>query len=184
MLVFQMLKKSRSFPNPISATVDRSLVRSTYICTTHGDFNSHNILVDADGHTWLIDFFLTGRGHILRDVAQLDAVVRMELLEPTEATLDERLSMEETLLGIDRFSQIDHLKTAFPTENPALAKAYATVVHLRGLARQLVAHNPSDDFSEYHIASLYQALHRIRFLPKVQRDHALLSASLLAEKLT
>ena len=39
--------------------------------------------------------------------------------------------------------------------------------------------------SEYHIAALYQSLNMIRFygLPMAQREHALLSASLLVDRL-
>jgi hypothetical protein len=71
------------------------------------------------------------------------------------------------------------------TENSALAKAYAIVIHLRKLARKLVSQNPGDDISEYFIALLYHAVNTLRFrdLSIRQREHALLSASLLAERL-
>jgi len=66
-----------------------------------------------------------------------------------------------------------------------LAKAYATIVHLRRLACRLAEHNPNDDISEYYIALLYNALNTLRFssLQQIQREHALLSASLLVDKL-
>jgi thiamine kinase-like enzyme len=160
-------------------------MRPTYISTTHGDFNQHNLLVDTTGHTWLIDFQATGRGHILRDVAQLDSEIRFILLAPEEATLEERLQMEEALCSIERFSQVEQLVNNFPTENRALAKTYATIVHLRTLAHKLVAQNPSDDISEYYIALFYNAVNTLRFysLPSRQREHALLCASILADHL-
>jgi CheY-like chemotaxis protein len=184
-LFFRSLGSNRTFRNPILATADHHLVRPTYICSTHGDLNEHNILVDYAEHTWLIDFLFTGPGHILRDVVKLDSVVRFQLLLEGEATLDERLKMEEPLCSLNRSSQVEQLVPDFPTENKALAKAYATSVHLRTIAYQLVDQNPSDDFSEYHIASLYHAMNIIRFfsLPNIQREHALLSASLLADNL-
>jgi DNA-binding response OmpR family regulator len=185
MLQFRSLPPDRRFTNPIPLVLDKRLVRSTYICTTHGDFNENNILVDGAGHTWLIDFYRTGPGHIFRDVAELDSVVRMQLLSPEDASLEERLQMEETLLACERFSQVDGLAAEFPTKNRALAKTYATVVHLRSLARTLVDQNPADDISEYYVALLYYALNMLRFywLSPVQREHALLSASLLADRL-
>jgi hypothetical protein len=107
------------------------------------------------------------------------------LLSPEDATLDERLDMEQTLNQCAKFSELDELATAFPTENQALAKNFASVIYIRKLARQLVAQNPSDDMGEYYIALLYNGLNNIRFhsLKTVQREHALLSASLIAKQL-
>ncbi len=184
-LHFRNLKGECTFTNPFLATIGQKFVRPTYVCTTHGDFNQHNLLVDHTGHTWLIDFQGTGRSHILRDVAMLDSAVRFQLLAAEEATLEERLYMEEALCGIDRFSQVEQLATRFSTENPALAKIYATIVHLRSWAWKLVQQNPSDDMSEYYIALLYSAMNTLRFssLSSGQREHAVLCASLLADRL-
>ena len=184
-LHFKNLADGRVFTNPFEVTAGLSLVRPTYVCTTHGDFNQHNLLIDNGGNVWLIDFQSTDPGHILRDVAMLESLVRFQLLTVEEATLDERLQMETALCSIERFSDVEHLSTAFSTENQALAKVYATAVHLRTFARKLVEQNPSDDISEYYIALLYIAMNTIRFtsLPSGQREHAVLSASLLADRL-
>ncbi len=184
-LSFKSLNSERAFMNPFPGMAGPTLVRSTYSCPTHGDFNQHNLLVDSTGHTWLIDFQRTGQGHILQDVAKLDSEIRFFLLTSEEATLDERLSLEEALCSIERFSQVEQLATRFTTENIALAKAYSTVVYLRTLASKLVAQNPSDDIGEYYIALFYNAINTIRFysLPLGQREHALLCASLLADRL-
>ncbi len=184
-LQFARLSGGRTFPNPILATAHLKLVRPTYTCMTHGDFNPHNLLVDQTGNIWLIDFQGTGQSHILRDVAMLDSVVRFHLLLAGEVSLEDRLQMEEALSEIEHFSQIDTLSDRFATSNPALSKAYATVVHLRTIARRMVDQNPTDDMSEYFIALLYNALHTLPFsdLHSDQRSHALLSASLLTSKL-
>lgn len=184
-LSFKNLEGERTFTNPLRATAELSLVQPTYTCITHGDLNQHNMLVDSDGHIWLIDFRETGQSHILRDVAMLDAVIRFQLLTAEDATLEERLHMEEALCDIERFTQVEQLMTNFSTENPVLAKIYATIVHLRIWARRMVEQNPSDDMNEYSIALLYNALNTLRFssLSSVQREHALLSASLLADRL-
>lgn len=184
-LYFKTLNGNRSFKNPILAAVNHRFVRPTYVCTTHGDLNQRNIMIDQAGQTWLIDFQHTGPSHILRDIVRLESAVRIQLLTANEATLAERLEMEETLCCIERFRQVKRLAAVFETENQALAKAYATAIHLRTLAHKLIAHNPNDDFSEFHIASFYQALKTLEFdsLQPIQREHALLNASLLAEHL-
>ena len=185
-IVFSALADGRAFINPLSWAHERTFVRSTYICITHGDFNHRNLLVDPAGNTWLIDFQGTGEGHILRDVAALDSTIRFQLLTAEEATLQERLDMEEALLEIDRFSQIEQLQKRFSSPNAALTKAYMAAAYLRAIAYKLIATNPDDDITEYYIALLYNALHTLRFsnLSPVQHEHALLCASLLARKLT
>ncbi len=185
-LVFTSLNSKRTFTNPLLIMAGSPFACPTYTCITHGDFNPHNLLVDNTGYIWLIDFQGTGPSHILRDVAMLDSAVRFQLLTEDDATLEERLHMEEMLLdGIQHFSQVEQLASGFLTENQALAKAYATVVHLRRLSCQLVAQNQQDDISEYYIALFYTALNTLQFfsLPSRQREHALLSASLLADRL-
>lgn len=184
-LHFDGLTVRRTFRNPIRAIAARNIVLSVYACATHGDLNASNILVDRAGSTWLIDFLRTGRGHILRDFAQLDVTTRILLLEPDDATLDERLEMEQTLLEAERFSDVESLDGLLRTSNLPLAKSFATAVHLRRLAAAQARRNPRADMAEYYTASLYYALNTIRFwnLPPLQREHALLSAALLAERL-
>jgi thiamine kinase-like enzyme len=185
-LLFTSLNGKRTFTNPLLVMAGSPLACLTYTCITHGDFNPHNLLVDNTGHIWLIDFQGTGPSHILRDVAMLDSAVRFQLLTADDATLEERLYMEEMLLeGVQHFSQVEQMVSSFSTENQALAKAYATVVHLRSLAHRLVAQNQSDDISEYYIALFYAALNTLQFfsLSFRQREHALLCASLLADRL-
>jgi hypothetical protein len=184
-LLFTNLKPKRFFTNPLQRISGLSLNRSTYLCITHGDFNQHNLLVDSTGHVWMIDFQETGQSHILRDLATLDSAVRFQLLTAEKATLRERLYIEQILCVVERFSQIEQLPTTLSTRNQALVKAYATVVHLRTLAHRLVDHNPNGDMSEYYIALLYNALNTLQFssLSQTQREHALLCASLLVDKL-
>ncbi len=183
-LIFGALAGNRLFPNPFIALRGKKLVYPTYESITHGDLNQHNILVEDAEDMWMIDFEKTGRSHILQDVATLDAVVRFQLLEENDATLPERLQMEEALGRINKFSQLDTLAPTLRTRNAALAKAYATTLALRKLAWWTIDQNPSDDMKEYYTALLLNALNTLQFfsLSKRQREHALLSASLLVSK--
>ena len=183
-LTFDNLNDDRLFINPLTTRVS-NIVFPIYTCITHGDLHQHNILIDQGRQVWLIDFQHTSPGHILRDVTNLDAVIRFQLLLPEDATLAERLAMEEELSEIKTFDQIEQATVDFSTDNSALAKAYELSVHLRTIARKLIAQSMNNDFDEYHIASFYHALNHIRFrsLQPEQREHALLSACLLAERL-
>ncbi len=182
-LRFDHLKNRQLFTNPFQAIAGNLFSMTTYICITHGDFNQRNLLVDSTGHVWMLNFQGTGEGHILRDVAMLDSVIRFQLLTAEEATLHERWQLEKALCDIKQFKQIEQLSSKLTTSNPALLKAYHIVIHLRTLAGKLVALNPNKDMREYYIALLFNALHTITFsdLSPTQREHALLSASLLAD---
>ncbi len=184
-LFFTRLENGPGFTNPLYLTERTAFICSTYECFTHGDFNPDNIFVDEARYTWLIDFQSTGPGHILRDVATLDAVIRFQLLTSDDATLDERFRMEKALCSIDRFSQVEQLATRFQTENSKLKKAYELVIYLRTIARRQVERSANDRIDEYYIALAYIALGTLRYstLTDVQREHALLSASLLADYL-
>jgi hypothetical protein len=182
-------RKNTSLTNPFTLLrTEQSFACYTYQCTTHGDPNHHNIMVDEDGHTALIDFKDTGPSHVLRDVAILDSVVRFQLLYAEEATLDERWDMEQVLCHCDvkDFKQVEQLTNTFSTHNQALAKAFATVVHLRSLAEWMVDKNSKARMREYYVPSFYNALKSLNYssLDETQREHALLSASLLATCLT
>ena len=92
--------------------------------------------------------------------------------------------MEEALCSVSSFREVKHLATRFQTQNPALAKTYELVVYLRTLAYDLLP-NQDDSMDEYYAALLYHALNASRFrtLSTQHREHALLSASLLVDKL-
>lgn len=184
-LVFNALKSSRRFTNPISESEGKSQVHITYTTITHGDFNQSNILVDGDGYTWLIDFQGTGPSHILRDIIALDIEIRCKLLKADEATLRERLEMEEMLCSATRFSDLQWMQGNLVTTNSALARTYALIIHLRMLAHELMPHNQDEDMGEYYAASFYYALKAFCFrsMATGQREHALLSASLLFDKM-
>ena len=134
----------------------------------------------------MIDFQGTKQGHILRDFVALDSVIRLQLLTRDDATLQECLEMEQALCGISRFSQVHQLAGKFHSSNPAIMKAYTLAVHLRTLAFQIGKQGADDDFNEYYAALFYNAINTMRFmtLQQEQRVHALLSASLLAERLS
>ena len=182
-LKFTSLPNIPNFTNPVWAIASHAFIKPTYTCITHGDLNENNFLIDEAGHTWLIDFGRTGTGHILRDVAELDAIVRIQLLAENEATLEERLMMETTLCQAANFSELQQLSNNLQTTNKALSKAYAVAIYLRNIAHKLVERRLGDDMSDYYVALIYYALGYLRYyaLSRLQREHALLSASLLVD---
>lgn len=184
-LYFQSLSEGRPFPNPLLALERTSLVLPTYETITHGDFNEQNILLDDEGHSWLIDFQRTGPGHVLRDAIELDSIIRFTLLQEDEADLDERQRLEEALSVAPISGRGPDLPPDALGDNAAARKAFAVCAHLRSLAGRLVARHTSADVREYQAGSLLCALNTLRFfsLPTLQREHALLSACVLTRRL-
>jgi hypothetical protein len=183
-LIFQSFssEQTKVFLNPFfTLKTLQQQIHPTYTSTTHGDFNQRNILVDQTGYPWLIDFQSAGPSHILRDVATLDTVIRLQLLTSEQATLDERLVLEEALCSITNFNQLEQLKKSYSTTNPALARVWETIMHLRAIAHWLVEKKPSDEMEEYYAALLYVTFNTLSFssLETEQCKHALISACLL-----
>jgi DNA-binding NarL/FixJ family response regulator len=185
LIQFSALHSDRTFTNPLTSTRGKEYVRVARQCITHGDLHARNIFVDAQQRSWLIDFQRAGRGHCMRDLSQLDSVIRFQLLRRDDATLAERLEMEELLCSVTQYSELFGLSELTPGDNPAIAKAYGAVIYLRMLAERLTRSYPAPDMSDYYIALVYNSLNFLRMYTRsrVQREHALLSASLLVDLL-
>jgi CheY-like chemotaxis protein len=184
LIIFNDLDKNRKFINPLSILSKGDISFPTYKCIVHGDLNASNILVDKDHHSWLIDFGATGIGHILEDFIELDSIIRFQLLTANDASLEERLYLEESFLSIKNFNQAELSDILFETNNQKLYKAFRTILHLYTLINNF-SPNKKANIDEYYLTLLFYSLNTIRFqnLELVQRQHALLCASLLSEKL-
>jgi aminoglycoside phosphotransferase (APT) family kinase protein len=152
-----------------------------WLAVTHGDMNEQNILVTSDDRCWLIDFYRTGLGHILRDVVELETAIKFSLTQL--AGNAQRAEFEQLLLA-----QTD-LHTALPFDAAApYAKAAGAVFHLRSLAADILG--LERDSSEYCAALLLQTLNLLRldFLHREQeersRSQVLLAAALLCRRLS
>jgi len=156
-----------------------------YWAITHGDLHGRNILVDDEGRSWLIDFYKTGWGPALRDFAQLEAAIRLELIE-TE-NLFALSQFEEACLKVRRFDQDIEFENSF--ELLELNKAILVISYLRKLAMQLIG---VLDMKEYYIGLLYHTLRLTSWEGshsqgerkfEVRQRHALISAGLICDRL-
>ncbi len=180
-------EKILSLPDPIHfiETKRSEFPLPAYWAITHGDLHSGNILVDEEEHAWLIDFYKTGWGPALRDFAQLEAAIRLELLETNN--LRALSYFEEACLKPRRFNQkIDLDNNVFGLEE--LNKAIQAITYLRELVMK-VAETP--DMKEYYIGLLYHTLKLSTWegSPTQEREfevrqrHALISAGLICDRL-
>ena len=148
---------------------------ASWLATTHGDLNEHNVLVTAQGDCWLIDFYRTGPGHILRDAAELETAIKFNLAEIDD--LAEYQRFERRLLEKTKLNE----PVEVATRNP-LYKPLSVVGHLRKLADPLAG--STNEMTEYYWGLLLTTLNLLRLETlRPQWRKALLSAAMVCEKL-
>lgn len=151
---------------------------------THGDLHGGNILIDDERRVWLIDFYKTGWGPAFRDFAQMEAAVRLEMVEtihmPALAEFElacmAPMRLDEPIAFINRFNCAD------------LEKAAHTTLFIRQLAMKMTG---MSEMRAYYVCLLYHSLRlgiwegsasSVRSFD-VRQSHALLSAGLICRRL-
>ena len=175
----------RELPNPVHFIRHRRdrFPLPSYQAITHGDLHGRNLFVDEDGRAWLIDFFHTGWGPLIRDFAELESVVKFDLLDLPD--LVKRYALEQALLAPRRFGWVFNLPPKVP---PLIRRAYVVIQTLR---QQVHRWTDTWETTEYEVGLLYYALKVMVWatlrdqdlLAPIRARHALLSAALICEKL-
>ncbi|HJW84053.1 MAG TPA: isochorismatase, partial [Anaerolineae bacterium] len=135
----------REFPNPC-LFYERDLADllplaggSAYFAYVHGDLNGANIVVDAHENVWLIDFFHTHRGHVLKDLIKLENDL-LYIFTPIGGPAD----FEDALRLSDALIQVEDLGRPLPEpqtlglRRPHLLRAYDTLRVLRSFYPDLI----------------------------------------------
>ncbi len=148
------------------------------ICLCHGDLHGRNILVNSDDNYWLIDFARVDECHLMRDFVELETDLKFNIMK--EADLAALLPFECALLTPKRFKEA---VPEFRCESENLTKVYNVVATLRRMASKSLGLDV--DMREYYEALLLNTLNmlRLRHISATKKEHALLSASLLCERL-
>ncbi|MCW8133762.1 MAG: isochorismatase family protein, partial [Planctomycetota bacterium] len=152
-----------------------------YVSYVHGDLNGANILLDGRGNTWVIDFFHTGPGHVLRDLAKLENDI-LYIFTP----LRDEAELAEALRITARLRQVEDLWEPLPDSceglaSPALLRAWAMLRELRALGADF-CHEDRNPL-QLKVALLRYAVHTLSFdeSSPLQKRWALASACALAE---
>jgi CheY-like chemotaxis protein len=143
----------------------------------HGDLHVHNVLVDSQQNSWLIDFANTSRGPLWFDYAFFEISARVELVSGTPMQLYEWARL---LASVETIA-LPPLPPALASR-PEIAHAHPLIDAVRQIA---FASRPSLDRLGYLHGLLFKALRlvTVRFLSPECRLHALIIASQVAERL-
>ncbi len=159
------------------------ITHGCYMSFVHGDLNGANILMDDHENIWLIDFFHTHRGHVLRDLIKLENDI-LYLMTPLEddAALLEAMELSKFLMQVDDLRKPLPEVEVLPIENLHLRRAYATLRVLRGFYGELI-HSDRNPLQLF-IGQLRYAAHTLGFeeASDRQKKWALYTATLLAQE--
>ena len=158
---------------------------SSYFSYVHGDLNGANIVIDSQDNIWLIDFFHTGRGHVLKDLIKLENDL-LYIFTPIEndSDFEQALRLTDALLNIYDLQQPLPASEKIGLTSPGIVRTYETVRFLRGFYPHLVKldRNPLQVF----IGQLRYAAHTLSFdeSSQYQKQWALYASGRLGEKIS
>lgn len=185
-LHFPQGRKAKNLCTFYEDAVPRLLAKaegSALLCTVHGDLNGANIIVDAQDNVWLIDFFHTHRGHILRDLVKLENDL-LYIFTPVQNDRDLRQAfrLSEHLMEVEDLAKpLRPLPDQITGE--AFQRVFRTVRRLRSFYGPLL-HFHRDPLQLW-IAQLRYAAHTLSFDESSARQRlwALYTGSLCAERI-
>lgn len=157
------------------------VINSHYQAYLHGDLNGANIIIDAQDNVWLIDFFHTHRGHVLKDLIKLENdLIYIFMKINSREEFDEATQLIDVILDTgDLWAELPEIKFEYVQLN----KAYATLKVLRSYYKDLI----QTDRGAYQlfVGLLRYSVHTLSFdeCNVWQRKLALYSSCILAEKI-
>lgn len=157
---------------------------SAYFAYVHGDLNGANIIVDGQENVWLIDFFHTHRGHILRDLIKLENDL-LYIFTPVnnEGEFDEALRLTDLLMHAEDLALPMPSGEKTGLKRSQFLRAYETLCFLRSFYPVLIQSdlNPLQLF----IGQMRYAAHTLSFHESNdwQKKWALYTASLCSREI-
>jgi hypothetical protein len=155
---------------------------SVYEGSVHGDLNMKNVLMDDENNIWLIDFAMTAHSHILRDIAKLESVLKMEMIPiESEERLLLLLNLEHIFLRPKKLGEIPELPEEL--RDPDIEKAFTVVKQLRRYADSITLLD--EDIRQYYLALLHYTLCIPAYasVNEYMKEYAWISSSLLCNAL-
>jgi protein-tyrosine phosphatase/nicotinamidase-related amidase len=131
-----------------------------YMSYIHGDLNGANIMIDAQQNIWIIDFFHTHFGHVLRDLIKLEndlLFIFTKINSPGE--FSEACRLIDVLVSHEDLGDLpENNGQAF---SPDLQRTFDTVCKLRSFYPALIQ---TDKIPyQYFVAMLRYAVHTLSF---------------------
>ncbi len=165
-------------PDPMKFALTADLRADSQIAIIHGDLYGYNVLVDERNETWLIDFAVADRGPLLQDYVSFETFTRFMMVQSSDW---KRLYEWDCL----SYNAPDLRRVELPPELaaiPEIDKAHRAIQKIRELA---LPENDPDAARAYLIGVLFNAIKVVTVMDMepAHRDHALITAAVVAERL-
>jgi len=139
------LPTGQEFPNPYifySKELDKLSHRATGLYSfsfIHGDLNGSNVLIDNHENIWIIDFFFTGRGHVLRDLIKFENDL-LYFFTPvnSEKDLQDAIALSDILLQTTDIYKPLPLTEETGLENEHMKRSYEVIRLLRSFYPEIL----------------------------------------------
>ncbi|VAW66355.1 Protein-tyrosine phosphatase-related protein [hydrothermal vent metagenome] len=149
----------------------------------HGDLNGANVIIDNRDNVWIIDFFHTHRGHILKDFVKLENDL-LYIYTPVENEKELQIACQfsDFLLSLEQ-----HLVVDKPLPDKFIGtqfeRTFSSLCVIRELAKQHISNASPAQNLQWLIPQLRYSVHTIGFdePTQLQRSWALYSAAKVAD---
>lgn len=141
------------------SNLESRVIHSHYMSYLHGDLNGANIIIDAQENVWLIDFFHTHRGHVLKDLIKLEndvTYIFMKIEDKDE--FNEACTLIDVLISVEDLSfELKNIEF----KSKKIGKAFAVIKKIRTYHKDLI----QSDRSPYQllIGLLRYSVHTLSF---------------------
>lgn len=133
-----------------------------YMSYIHGDLNGANIIIDAQGNVWLIDFFHTHKGHILKDLIKLENDILFIFMKlQSEKEFHEAVKLVNVLLNVSDLGVPLHSAVAEDFKFPEIKKAFLAIQYLRSFYPEMVKADRAT--YQYYVGLMRYAMHTLFF---------------------
>ncbi|HMV41931.1 MAG TPA: isochorismatase family protein [Leptospiraceae bacterium] len=157
-----------SFPNVCNfyeidlATLQENITPYHFVSYLHGDLNGANIIIDAQENVWLIDFFHTHKGHILKDLIKLEndilyIFMKIDSLEEFK----EAVHLIDILLSVPDLGEPLNESISNQFTFPQIIKASRTIAYLRSFYPDLI-HTDRDPYQLF-VGLMRYSMHTLSF---------------------
>lgn len=156
---------------------------SHYVSYIHGDLNGKNMILDAQNNVWLIDFFHTDRGHVIKDLLKLENDLLYIFTKIVETDWRDACKLTELLIHQSDLGIPMDASLVSEFNSTKIQRAYLTACKLRSFYPKLI--DLDRDPYQMQVGLLRYAMHTLSFdeCSELQKKWALRTGCLLAKKI-
>ena len=184
------LPTGQEFYNPYyfyKEDLDKIISKTTkgaYFSYIHGDLNGANIIIDSHENVWIIDFFHTHRGHILKDLIKLENDLLYIFTNINSLDdLQDGIKLVNFICKVKDLSKKLLSIKDLNLNNPEFNRTYSTLKYLRSFYSDLIKEDTEP--LQLFIGLLRYSIHTLTFDEpnKYQKLLALYASGLYANKI-